>query len=155
MGPLAKEHSIAMHASLEESLPPIFLDPEGIQRCILNLVANAIDACVDAKSSSGKVFIRTLRVEGWGVEYQVQDNGCGMDDDIRAKLFNEFFSTKGTRGMGLGLMLTKKIVDAHRGEIFALSQQGKGALLIIRLPANIKKTGTGKITARDNGDRQV
>jgi two-component system NtrC family sensor kinase len=134
MTPLAEENSITLLTELDEGLKPFYFDPEGIQRCLLNFVVNAIDACIDANSPSGVVSIKTAFVDGWGAEYQVRDNGCGMDDDIQAKLFNAFFSTKGTRGTGLGLMITKKIIDTHHGEITVTSKKGEGTLLMMRLP---------------------
>jgi signal transduction histidine kinase len=140
MTPLAEENSITLLTELDEGLKPFYFDPEGIQRCLLNFVVNAIDACIDAKSPSSIVSIKTTFVDGWGVEYQVRDNGCGMDDDIQAKLFNEFFSTKGTRGTGLGLMITQKIIDTHHGEISVTSKKGEGTLLMMRLPGFHEET---------------
>ena len=62
------------------------------------------------------------------------DNGCGMDEETRAKIFQRFFSTKGSRGTGLGLMMTKKIIDEHGGAIEFESERGKGTEFVIRLP---------------------
>ncbi|MCG2775116.1 MAG: HAMP domain-containing histidine kinase, partial [Desulfobacterales bacterium] len=71
---------------------------------------------------------------GWAVEFQVVDNGCGMDEETKEKIFQRFFSTKGSRGTGLGLMITKKIIDEHEGAIEFESKAGKGTRFIIRLP---------------------
>ena len=62
------------------------------------------------------------------------DNGCGMDEETRSKIFHTFFSTKGSRGTGLGLMITKKIVDEHGGLVEVESEKAKGTKLFIRLP---------------------
>jgi signal transduction histidine kinase len=72
------------------------------------------------------------------VEYQVIDNGCGMDPETQKKIFQRFFSTKGSRGTGLGLMITKKIVDEHGGVIKCQSKTGKGTKFILRLPEKEK-----------------
>jgi signal transduction histidine kinase len=74
------------------------------------------------------------------VEYQVEDNGCGMDEETQAKIFQRFFSTKGVRGTGLGLMITKKIIDEHKGEVELESEKDKGTKVIIRLPEKEKGT---------------
>ncbi|HAO19979.1 MAG TPA: hybrid sensor histidine kinase/response regulator [Desulfobacteraceae bacterium] len=134
MIPAAKEHSIALKTEFDKNLKPMRFDPENIHLCLLNLLTNAMDACKD--DSGGKhreVLIRTTASENGGVEYCISDNGCGMDEDIRAKIFQSFFTTKGTGGTGIGLMLTKKIVDAHKGQISVRSEQDKGSEFIIRL----------------------
>ena len=139
MLPRAREYDVTLDVDLDAGLPDVWLDPEGIHRCLLNLVTNAIDACADIERSqsiriSGKVVLRSLKSEGWAVEYQVADNGCGMDEEIRSKIFERFFSTKGSKGTGLGLMITKKIIDEHEGVIQLESELGKGATFVIKLP---------------------
>jgi signal transduction histidine kinase len=64
----------------------------------------------------------------------VSDNGAGMNEEIVQKLFSSFFSTKGHRGTGLGLMVTRKLIEEHKGEIGVTSQEGKGTNFTIRLP---------------------
>jgi signal transduction histidine kinase len=64
----------------------------------------------------------------------VEDNGCGMDEETQSKLFQRFFSTKGTKGTGLGLMVTRKIVNEHGGTIEVDSVPGRGTRFNIRLP---------------------
>lgn len=132
----AREYGVALHLDLNENLLDFWFDPDGIHRCLLNLVTNAIDACLDVSCSSkkGEVILRSRKPEGWAVEYQVVDNGCGMDEETRAKIFHSFFSTKGSEGTGLGLMITKKIVDEHGGVITLESEKGKGTKFSLRLP---------------------
>ncbi len=132
----AREYGVALHLDLNENLLDFWFDPDGIHRCLLNLVTNAIDACLDVSCSSkkGEVILRSRKPEGWAVEYQVVDNGCGMDEETRAKIFHSFFSTKGSEGTGLGLMITKKIVDEHGGAITVESEKGRGTKFSLRLP---------------------
>jgi signal transduction histidine kinase len=85
------------------------------------------------------VLLRSRKIEGWAVEYQIIDNGCGMDDETKDKIFHNFFSTKGSRGTGLGLMMTRKIIDEHNGIITFESEKGKGAKFIIKLPLEAEK----------------
>jgi signal transduction histidine kinase len=135
----AQSHGVSLKISLSESLPQVYLDSEAIGRCLQNLVANAIEACLDETDSPGaghikNVTIRTLQVQGWAVAYQIEDTGAGMDDETRRKIFQGFFSTKGSRGTGIGLMTTKKTVEKHHGDILVTSEKGKGAIFCIFLP---------------------
>jgi signal transduction histidine kinase len=82
----------------------------------------------------GKVSLRSLKRKNYAVEYEISDNGCGMDEETRAKIFQQFFSTKGSRGTGLGLMITHKIVAEHGGVIECSSEKEKGTKVVIRLP---------------------
>lgn len=132
----AEETGVTLTCELDEDLPHAFLDPEGIHRVLLNLLTNAIDACTDVscKQRKGVVLLRTLKPRGWAVEYQVIDNGCGMDEDTRSKVFQRFFSTKGSQGTGLGLMIARKIIGEHQGDIDFVSEKDRGTTFSIRLP---------------------
>jgi len=135
MIPAAKQYSIALKTEFDTTLRPIRFDPEGIHLCLMNLMTNAMDACRedDSCTKPKEIVIRTLKSPDGGVEYRIRDNGIGMEEEIRAKIFQSFFTTKGTRGTGIGLMLTKKIVDAHNGSISVVSERDKGSEFIIRL----------------------
>ncbi|MFH1122603.1 MAG: response regulator [Pseudomonadota bacterium] len=136
MRPKAKEKGIELRVDLAENLPKVWMDTEGIHRVLLNLVTNAIDACTDISCTDKKceVTLRMSRPEDWGVEYQIIDNGCGMDQDTRSKVFHRFFSTKGSGGTGLGLMIARKIMDEHNGVIEFQSEKDKGTTFLVRLP---------------------
>lgn len=132
----AKENEIDLQAEVCPDLEAFRFDPELIHRCLLNLVSNAIDTCKDHTPCENQktVTVKSLRIKGWGVEYQVMDNCGGMEEDVKGKVFNGFFSTKGTGGTGIGLMLTKKIIDDHGGVVAVESQPGVGSAFTIRLP---------------------
>jgi signal transduction histidine kinase len=154
----SEECQINLILDLDETLPAILQEPDAIHCCLLNLISNAFDACMDVEHSGRRkeVVIRTARAEGGGIEYQVIDSGCGMDKDIKDKIFRSFFSTKGTRGTGLGLMITQKIVREHGGEMSFESEKGEGSKFIIRLPARnslpIPESGaTGSCDVRHGG----
>jgi signal transduction histidine kinase len=144
MSAYAAENGVDLKAELSPDLAEFHFDPDGIHRCLLNFVTNAIDACnMDIREDKGgsekgkkNVLLKTVSAEGWGTEYRVTDNGCGMDKETREKIFQSFFSTKGTRGTGIGLMMTKKIIDQHGGIISVESEKGAGSTFIIRLPKN-------------------
>jgi signal transduction histidine kinase len=109
---------------------PIQVDSRGLHRCLLNLLGNAADA---APATDGVVRVVARPIDE-GVCIEVSDNGPGVPDDIREKIFEPFFSTKGTRGTGLGLAVTNKIVKEHRGRIEVERSAEGGALFRIALP---------------------
>ncbi len=132
----AAQLGVDLQLELEEQLPALSFDAEGIYRCLLNLVENALDACRgDALQAPDKtVVIRTKKNGRWAVQYQVIDNGIGMDEGVQRKIFQNFFSTKGIHGTGIGLMMVKKIVDLHGGVIDVKSQKAVGTTVTIKLP---------------------
>jgi len=141
MVPRARELGVMLKLDLDETLPKAWMDPEEVHRCLLNLVTNGIDSCagMDCSVVEGCVTIRSSKEEDWAVLYQVEDNGCGMDQETQSKVFQRFFSTKGSRGTGLGLMIAKKIVNEHGGVIGFQSEKGKGTHFVIRLPVQEKE----------------
>jgi len=140
MAAKASEGGVQLRSQLGTDLPPLAMDAEGVQRCLMNLVENAIDAFRGylAADRPKQVVLRTRRAENGGVEYHVVDNGSGMDESVQQRLFQGFFSTKGTDGTGLGLMMAKRIVDQHGGFIEVLSRPGEGTSVMIRLPPGLK-----------------
>jgi signal transduction histidine kinase len=140
MAAKASEGGVQLRSELGTDLPPLAMDAEGVQRCLMNLVENAIDAFRGhlAADRPKQVVLRTRRAENGGVEYHVVDNGSGMDESVQQRLFQGFFSTKGTDGTGLGLMMAKRIVDQHAGVIEVQSRPGEGTSVMIRLPAGLK-----------------
>lgn len=130
------------HVVIERDFDPevgktvqIFLDQRGIHTCLCNLIANAIDACaVDDKEEQHRILVKTREDNEGNLIYEVSDNGIGMDEETRRKIFAGFFSTKGSRGTGLGLLVTSKIVMEHHGEISFESEAGVGTTFVLRLP---------------------
>lgn len=132
----AEKEEVALRFVSDQKLQPFAFDPEAIYQCLFNLVKNALDALKSLIREPGgkQITIRSLHSDLWGVEYQVEDNGCGMDRQALGMIFRSFYTTKGTGGTGIGLMMTKNIIDKHRGEIHAWSEQGIGSRFTIRLP---------------------
>jgi signal transduction histidine kinase len=139
MRPRAQEHGVELVGDFSQNLDACDLDSDLMCRCLLNLVTNAIDACIntDPDTPDKMVTVRTKKTRG-GVEYQVLDNGCGMSSKIKQNIFKRFFSTKGSAGTGIGLMITKKIIDEHEGRIEVESKEGSGSTFLIRIPAKAK-----------------
>jgi PAS domain S-box-containing protein len=116
--------------------PPVRLDPEAMNRALLNLLSNAVDACRERDYPEGQkptVLVEVLRAPG-EVRFAVADNGQGMDDKVRAQLFQRFFSTKEYRGTGLGLPVVQKIVAEHGGRVEVESRPGQGSTFTIVIP---------------------
>jgi len=109
------------------------LDAQGIETCITNLLSNGIDAAAMRAEGGGEVILRT-REQAGDLLFEVIDNGCGMDCEVSRKVFTTFFTTKGNKGTGLGLLTTRKIVQEHGGRIDVESTPGQGATFRIRLP---------------------
>jgi signal transduction histidine kinase len=135
----AKEHNVMLNTALDSNLQEAYLDRDGIHNVLLNLISNAIDACIyDADTAkSWRVTVRTKLVTdanaGETILFEVTDNGMGMTDEVKTKLFTRFFSTKAGRGTGLGLLGSQKIVHEHGGEISVQSKEGQGATISVRL----------------------
>jgi PAS domain S-box-containing protein len=148
--PMAAKKSIVIERQLDKEIDEsckLLLDQRGIHTCLSNLVSNAIDACEsDAKDVQHRVIVKTeLDSECW-ITFQVSDNGGGMSEDTKRKIFSSFYSTKGSRGTGLGLLVTSKIVLEHGGELFFESQEGEGTTFTMRLPAHGQVQPQNKLT---------
>jgi two-component system nitrogen regulation sensor histidine kinase NtrY len=124
----------------DPKLPSFEFDQEQIKRVITNLLENAIDALKDAEQP--KVEIVTLFDAQLGiVKTRLKDNGCGIESDMRDRIFEPYFSTR-ENGTGLGLAIVKRIIEDHHGFIRAFSNQPKGTEFVIELPVvRLKKTG--------------
>jgi PAS domain S-box-containing protein len=109
------------------------LDSHGMETCLTNLVSNGIDAAMAREQPGAKVTLRT-REQAGDLIFEVADNGCGMDQEVTAKVFTTFFTTKGGKGTGLGLLTTRKIVQEHGGRIEIESVLDRGSTFRIRLP---------------------
>ncbi len=129
----ADEMGIKLKNEKKGKIDPAPIDYESMHECLTNLVGNAIDACQVSNGPGCFVTVRTFEEYGT-IIYEVTDNGCGMDYEVKKKIFTTFFTTKGLDGSGLGLLMTKKIVREHGGKIYLESQPGQGTTFRISLP---------------------
>jgi signal transduction histidine kinase len=133
LAPRALELHIELVAAPEDDLPKCPADPEGIHRALLNIVGNALDAVAGAESP--RVLVSTAReADGEWLRFEVRDNGGGIAPEKLNDIFRPFVSSKGARGTGLGLAVSRKILREHGGDILVRSQPGQGSLFILRLP---------------------
>jgi signal transduction histidine kinase len=129
----ADEAGITIHWDPPQDLPWLIFDPEGISRAVLNVVSNALDAVEDRPDPTIEIKVERDRQAGL-VRVVVVDNGAGMDAETLATVFNLFVSTKGSRGTGLGLTVSRKILREHGGDIRATSTPGAGSTFTLEFP---------------------
>ena len=130
----AHQNNVKLTFSAQENIKRASIDYEGMHEALTNLVNNAIDACTKTvKSKRCSINVMVSEEDGI-IRYDVKDNGCGMDADTRKKVFSNFFTTKGDNGTGIGLLMTKKLIQEHGGTIKLESKVGKGTTFIILLP---------------------
>ncbi len=132
--PKMSQNGIEFECRISEEAGECEIDPGYVHAALGNIFENAVDACLkDEKKTSHKIVFR-LNADEENVIFAVQDNGIGMDDDTKEKLFSRFFSSKGRKGTGLGLFISHQIVGQHGGKIVVNSSPGKGSSFSIRIP---------------------
>lgn len=126
---LAKDQNIVLELDLMENIPFTCIDKDMLSRVITNLVSNAIKH----SKSAGKIKISTLKIEE-NIQVSIQDYGKGIPEDEKPNIFQKYPSSKCTIGTGLGLYISKQIIDAHKGEIWFESEAEKGTTFHFTLP---------------------
>jgi signal transduction histidine kinase len=117
-----------------ERTPPIVIDPGMLSTALINVLENAMDACMEDRSKESHTIRFAVKPETGYILFSVRDDGIGMDRETRENVFTLFFSSKGKKGTGLGLFITKKIVQQHDGTILVDSEKGKGTRIEVRIP---------------------
>lgn len=127
-----KLSKINLEVQIDKNLPPIFGDKELLNQVLLNLMLNAIDAM----PGGGKLAIKATEEKEIGfIALSISDTGTGIPAHILSSIFNPFFTTKPTgKGTGLGLAVSKGIIEKHGGDIEVKNKPGEGAVFIIHLP---------------------
>lgn len=130
----AVQHGVQIVTRVDSGLPPVFVDPIQIEQVILNLLRNSIDAMVQADSKVRQITLSAERAPGddGHAEIEVRDSGPGFAAEVADRLFQPFSTTKGG-GMGLGLSISRSIIEGHGGRIWA-SSDGGGAAIRFTLP---------------------
>jgi signal transduction histidine kinase len=122
-------HGIRLSLDVDDDLPPVSVDEGQIRQALYNLIRNARESM----SEGGRVQVAARRADG-GVDITVDDEGSGIDEERRARLFEPFFTTK-SHGTGLGLVITREIVEAHGGKIRCEPRTPRGTRFVLHLPA--------------------
>jgi signal transduction histidine kinase len=129
----ARELGVRLDLKLDDQLPRCLADPEGMHRSLLNVVINALDAVEDVDKA--RVVVVTEReADGAFLRIRVIDNGAGIPPERLGDIFKPFVSSKGARGTGLGLAVSRKVLREHGGDILVQSEPGRGSAFTLRLP---------------------
>jgi C4-dicarboxylate-specific signal transduction histidine kinase len=129
---IAKQH-VSLRTELSPTLPRAKADRVQLQQVLLNLIANAIDAMRSVTGRAREIVVRSRREGSSSIRLSVEDNGCGFGADVAEKIFEPFFSTK-PHGTGMGLAISRSIVESHQGRLWAERAPGGGAAFQIILP---------------------
>jgi C4-dicarboxylate-specific signal transduction histidine kinase len=124
---------VIVRTELADDLPLLTADRVQLQQVVLNLLRNAMDAMNTVDDRPRDLLIRTEREEGDWVRFSVKDAGAGFDPETMDKLFEAFFSTK-TDGMGVGLSVSRSIIENHQGRLWAALNDGPGATFSFSVP---------------------
>jgi len=130
----ATAKGVAIHLDLESGLPAVYGDEVQLQQVALNLIVNAMEAVSQNQFPPRRVTVKTGRDGEGSVSLWVSDTGAGVDRQSAERLFEPFFTTK-PQGLGLGLSISRTIVEAHGGFLGVGSNIDKGASFCCRLPA--------------------
>jgi PAS domain S-box-containing protein len=134
IAPKAAKLNIDLRGEFPSDGVPMVADYKALQTLLINLIENSIDACRVDKKKDHHFIKLCLNLTTDMIEFEIEDNGIGMDRETREKAFTLFFSSKGTEGTGLGLFISHNIAKDHGGSISVESEEDKGTRFLVRLP---------------------
>jgi signal transduction histidine kinase len=137
---------VVVQTQLANDLQRVIGDRVQLQQVILNLVLNASDAMSTVDDRPRQMIVKTENSEDAFVRFSVRDAGVGLDPEILNHLFDAFFTTKST-GMGIGLSISRSIIEGHHGQIGAAPNDGPGATFYFSVPCS--PTGNGVVPVAD------
>ena len=144
-----QRHRVVLHSELADDLPPITADRIQLQQVILNLLRNAADAMAEVDDRPRQVLVKTERDGDNRVLVSVRDAGVGVDRQHMDKMFDAFYTTK-SDGMGIGLSVSRSIIESHHGRIWASPNDGPGTTFAFSIPCRGNRPVDGLI---DHGIR--
>jgi PAS domain S-box-containing protein len=135
-----REKGVTLTCEMADDLPPVLCDQELIHLVLMDLLSNSLDACSWKDYGEDEVPQVALRLQPASldgcVNLEVSDNGEGISEAVRARIFTPFFSTKKGKGTGMGLAVAARVVASHGGRILVESEPGQGATFQVLLPIN-------------------
>lgn len=134
----ANHNSILIRTELDSKLPMIPADRVQLQQVMMNLILNGIDAM---KDTTGDLTVTSRTTENGQILVSVSDSGVGLTLDARERLFTAFYTTK-PKGTGMGLCISRKIIESHGGQLWASSNTGPGATFQFTLPSEVSQHST-------------
>jgi two-component system sensor histidine kinase TtrS len=139
----AREHGIAVRLDMSVGLPPVHVDRVQIEQVILNLVRNGLEAMEGGDAEHRELLVRTSMAGDEALEVAVCDSGVGLSADLVESVFNPFFTTK-PNGLGMGLSISRLIIESHGGRLWATPEINRGTTFHFKLP--------GHCTGASHGD---
>ena len=140
LAPKMSDHHIEFEKKFDTKIGEFEVDAGYIHSALINILDNAVDACtIDPKKKAHKISFHVGQDSDY-INFEIIDNGIGMDADIQDQIFTPFFSAKGEKGTGLGLFIANKIIEQHGGNIKVKSTLGKGTRFRIRIPKIMPKS---------------
>ena len=132
--PKARSHDVGFIRDFDRSVGEFEVDPGVCRSALINILENAVEACLEDKTEEDHHVVFGVSQDQNHIVFNIRDNGIGMSEETKAKLFDLFFSSKGTRGTGLGLFISDKIIRQHGGRIEVESEPGQGSTFRVILP---------------------
>jgi PAS domain S-box-containing protein len=130
---MARDRGVRLELSPDQGLPPVWADPVQLEQVVVNLLTNAVDAVSGLPAARRAVVVAGSLVQVECVEVTVQDGGPGIAADIRDRLFEPFVTTK-QNGLGVGLAISRSIVESHGGKLWAADNRPHGAAFHFTIP---------------------
>jgi signal transduction histidine kinase len=131
----ADRYSVAMRAELTAELPKIMADPVQLQQVFMNLMLNAVEAMTDSR---GELTVKSEQQHGQ-LQFSVSDTGVGLPTEKIDQIFSAFYTTK-PQGSGMGLAISRSIVESHGGRLWASAASGGGATFHFTLPIQVTES---------------
>ena len=132
-----QKHGIELTLELDKDLPLIAADPIQIEQVLINLIRNSLEAIRQAHVMKGKIFIQSVVVNGDNEsQIIITDNGPGVGEEDKHRIFDPFVTAKSGEGMGMGLSISRSIIEAHHGKLSVASEPGRGARFSFTLPVD-------------------
>jgi PAS domain S-box-containing protein len=130
----AVKHGLGFEFHLGRGLGSFWVDPNALNPAIVNILENAVDACLEAGEPTRRKIVFGVYREDDVIVFDVQDDGLGMDQKTKDNMFTLFFTSKGSSGTGLGLFIANDTVNQHGGAITVDSEPGEGSHFHVRVP---------------------
>jgi signal transduction histidine kinase len=127
-------HAIDFKIISDQAPDPLHLDAPAMMSALVNILDNAVDACLEDKEKQRHQICLTIAQKDGSLVMEIQDDGCGMDVETKSKIFDLFFSSKQVKGTGFGLFIARNIIAQHQGSIAVESVKRRGATFTILLP---------------------
>jgi PAS domain S-box-containing protein len=129
-----KNQNVDIQLDLQEGLPVVYVDAIHIEQVLLNLIRNSLEAMMSVEENTRVLTVRS-RLNQDGVPLvEIADTGQGMDSSTLKRIFEPFVTSKGAKGLGMGLSISRSIIEAHGGRLWAESEPGKGARFYLTVP---------------------